>query len=198
METKELIIETAFLAFIENGYDRVSLNSIIKSTGLTKGAFYHYFSSKAELMQEIMDQYFYKHISQTINKIDIEGQSFRDRLRTVYQNVLKVDVTLKCYPDKVIDRNDFLKLFQECMDINDELRLRSVQYQKNVVTAMTKAIEAGTKDGEIKPDLDPMAIGQLLNAAVRGTIITAAAMTKEESEKLLKTNIETIMTLIMI
>ena len=51
-ETKDKIILKALQYFAENDYQTVSLNSIAKGIGITKGGIYHYFSSKDELFYE--------------------------------------------------------------------------------------------------------------------------------------------------
>lgn len=50
-------IDTAVRLFIENGYDRTSIASIIEAVGVTKGAFYHYFKSKEEILDAVTDEY---------------------------------------------------------------------------------------------------------------------------------------------
>jgi AcrR family transcriptional regulator len=47
--TRLRILEAAAAAFAEHGYDGVSLNQVIRESGLTKGAFYHHFPSRDEL-----------------------------------------------------------------------------------------------------------------------------------------------------
>lgn len=47
--TRLQILEAAAAAFAEHGYDGVSLNEVIRRSGLTKGAFYHHFASRDEL-----------------------------------------------------------------------------------------------------------------------------------------------------
>jgi len=37
------------------GYEKFSVNKVIASTGMTKGAFFHYFKSKKELIEEIVN-----------------------------------------------------------------------------------------------------------------------------------------------
>lgn len=56
-ETRELILETAYKMFLANNYESVTINSIIKTTGFTKGAIYHYFSSKEELFKAVVDEF---------------------------------------------------------------------------------------------------------------------------------------------
>ena len=59
-ETKDKIILKALQYFAENDYQSVSLNSIAKGIGITKGGIYHYFSSKDELFMECISTVFEK------------------------------------------------------------------------------------------------------------------------------------------
>jgi AcrR family transcriptional regulator len=51
---KKKVIETAHLFFSEKGYDKTSVNDIINKLGISKGAFYHYFNSKDEVLDGII------------------------------------------------------------------------------------------------------------------------------------------------
>ncbi|HYK73917.1 MAG TPA: TetR/AcrR family transcriptional regulator [Pseudoneobacillus sp.] len=50
--TKRRIFETSLSLFMEHGYENVSIDTIVKSIGLTKGAFYHHFVSKDAILVE--------------------------------------------------------------------------------------------------------------------------------------------------
>src|SRR5579872_3381865 len=45
------ILRHAMTLFFENGYESTTMNDILASVGLSKGAFYHHFASKEELLQ---------------------------------------------------------------------------------------------------------------------------------------------------
>lgn len=49
MERKDKLFEVALDEFIEKGYDKASLNNILKKAGISKGSFYYHFSNKQEL-----------------------------------------------------------------------------------------------------------------------------------------------------
>jgi len=57
METKEKILQVAFNLFLERGYKEVSLKDISDLVGLTKGAFYHHFTSKEDMFRQIVENY---------------------------------------------------------------------------------------------------------------------------------------------
>jgi AcrR family transcriptional regulator len=47
------LIDCAQTMFLSRGYERTTINDVIVATGLSKGAFYHYFRSKEELLEAI-------------------------------------------------------------------------------------------------------------------------------------------------
>lgn len=55
---KDEIALAAFPLFLSQGYDRVSLNDLLKATGLSKGGLYHYFESKEDLFQYTVELIF--------------------------------------------------------------------------------------------------------------------------------------------
>ena len=54
--TRTLLIDAAAQLFSSQGYDRTSVESIIAHAGVSKGAFYHHFSSKDELLDAVTSQ----------------------------------------------------------------------------------------------------------------------------------------------
>ena len=55
-ERRTEIIETAERLFLEHGYEETPVELIIKEIGIAKGTFYHYFRSKEELLDVLVDQ----------------------------------------------------------------------------------------------------------------------------------------------
>jgi len=50
------IVESARRVFSRNGFERVSVDSIMADAGLTRGAFYTYFESKSDLSWSSRDR----------------------------------------------------------------------------------------------------------------------------------------------
>ena len=57
-DSKGQILKTSLLLFLQKGFKEVTMKEIVKSSGFSKGAFYHYFSSKEEVFKEVIDVYF--------------------------------------------------------------------------------------------------------------------------------------------
>ena len=58
MNTKEKILQDAYIVFINNGFHNTSMQQLVEASKLSKGAFYHYFKSKNELYKQVVNQYF--------------------------------------------------------------------------------------------------------------------------------------------
>lgn len=51
------ILDASERLFYKKGYGNCTINDILKSIGIAKGTFYHYFDSKEEVLDEIIDRY---------------------------------------------------------------------------------------------------------------------------------------------
>jgi AcrR family transcriptional regulator len=58
IETRARVLHAAAVLFDEKGYEATTLNDIVKGSGMTKGAVYHHFSSKAAIAVEIVRHLF--------------------------------------------------------------------------------------------------------------------------------------------
>lgn len=56
MSTRDIIIEKAYYFFSMKGYKSTSIKDIIESVGVAKGTFYHYFNSKSELLDIVVEE----------------------------------------------------------------------------------------------------------------------------------------------
>ena len=54
-ERKNELLETSKKLFFSKGYEHTSVHDIIDAVGIAKGTFYHYFKSKEDLLNEILD-----------------------------------------------------------------------------------------------------------------------------------------------
>ena len=58
MNTKDKILLEAYKLFINNGYYNTSMQQLVNSTGLTKGAFYYFFKNKKDIYEQVIEKYF--------------------------------------------------------------------------------------------------------------------------------------------
>ncbi len=55
-DKKQKILNDAMILLAEIGFEKFSINKVIASSGLTKGAFFHYYKSKKELLDGVINE----------------------------------------------------------------------------------------------------------------------------------------------
>ncbi|KAB7898849.1 TetR family transcriptional regulator [Rouxiella sp. S1S-2] len=68
------------------GFTSVGLNELLQTAGVPKGSFYHYFKSKEQYGQALLEDYFHNYVSELeliFSNLAISG---RDRLMCYWQN----------------------------------------------------------------------------------------------------------------
>lgn len=105
---KQKVLNIAHQLFIEKGYQATSIQDILESSGISKGTFYNYFSSKSELLMALFKSIF-KKLEQERNELLI-GQDPSDIEVFIKQVELHMNTNR---------RNKLLSLFQEVLVLND-------------------------------------------------------------------------------
>ena len=82
-ETKRKLTKTALDLFQVFGYDIVTIDDICKRAGLTKGAFYHNFKSKEDLVVLSFNQLLDEHIGRVF-VLDEKAALIESVLRPLY------------------------------------------------------------------------------------------------------------------
>ncbi len=113
---RKKVINCGLIEFSKQGYDRSSLNSILKSSGVSKGFFYHYFKDKHEFY-EFLFQFGIHYVVKKLNDEQVlKEQDYIKRLQV--QATHKIVLALE-YPGLFT----FLGAYYKTMDPKDYLDL---------------------------------------------------------------------------
>ena len=66
--------------FLHGGYEKTSLNDIVDAAGLSKGAFFHYYKSKNEMVLDVIRHYAEGQLFAPLDKHLTAGNSVKDAL----------------------------------------------------------------------------------------------------------------------
>ena len=159
------------MGFLEEGFEKVSLNELIKRTGLTKGAFYYHFKSKEELLREIMHKYFHAYINDDINRFkSFQGNVF-DKIELVLDFITDIKQRINSLSTLQIEAKAFFVLYQDGLKRDKKLREHHLISQGKILTYIASLIEEGQNEGSIRQDISAEAIAKLLNSCIRGSMI---------------------------
>lgn len=93
-ELKERIKDVAFRAFMEKGFKAVTMEQISKELGISKKTLYNYFSSKEELAEEFLRDFF-KKLRENSDRAAMQEEDPQKRLwiklQTVKEEYLKIN-----------------------------------------------------------------------------------------------------------
>lgn len=81
---RQELIGIALKQFLENGYEKTSVRSILKEADGEIGMFYHYFKSKNEIYEAALENYNEKYIAKLTEIINSTGLSFQEKLNQLF------------------------------------------------------------------------------------------------------------------
>ncbi len=96
MKTKDNILTQSFQLFLNEGYKEVSVQNIVNHCGISKGAFYHHFTSKDDLYAQVLDRFFFNYFNESEfdygNEVRFKDKLslFVDHLITPYEELLEL------------------------------------------------------------------------------------------------------------
>lgn len=155
-ETVNLILDVSFRLFMEKGYEHTSIQDIIDHLGgLSKGAIYHHFKSKEDILEAVTDRMTaesYRLLASIRDWSDLNG---REKLQMIFRESL--------------NRSDLDEISSAAPDLCHNIRLlfSTVRDAVNKVAPdyILPVIEQGIADGSIQTDY-PDEVAELIILAV--------------------------------
>ena len=151
---KERIIETAIHFFTEKGYSATTIDEIRHELGISKGAFYHHFRGKQDLLDSVIEIITRRSLEDSIEALSAPGLTPRERLvafftggrhwRMKHMKLLVETVGLLYRPENAL-------LFMKAFDRNVSLTR----------PFMVKVLREAMKDGVVSIE-DPEVTAELL------------------------------------
>jgi TetR/AcrR family acrAB operon transcriptional repressor len=162
-ETREQVLDAAEQVFRERGVGHASLAEVADAAGVTRGAIYHHFASKAELFEAMLAR-----AEMPLDAaFDTPQVPVADPLATVREIAIKALLHLTS-SDRV--RNIFEVAFLRC-EYTDELapvEQRHLQERSHCLGFSGSLLEQAVERGQLPPDTDTRLASHLLYALIGG------------------------------
>lgn len=137
--TKSRIIKAAWTLFYKNGYEKTTVEDILKLSKTSKGTFYHYFKGKDALLATLSDLFDQKY-EEILPTLD-QSLSAKDKL-------LLLNHELFYMIEESIDINLLASLFSSQLITKDNRSLLDAdRYYFQIVT---EVVNSGIQSGEFK------------------------------------------------
>ncbi len=147
--TKEHIMKTALKLFLQKSFKEVTMKEIVQKTGLSKGAFYHYFPSKQDLFSEIINTYYLKMAAVEYERFD--RKSFYGFYHDYVEYIMNEFMALKKLLEDTNDEDDinYLTIAFDAIHIIPDFNLKVEELHVLELTAWAEAVARGRASGEL-------------------------------------------------
>lgn len=170
---RELIIQNAMRQFLAEGYERLSIRELIEPLGISKGGFYHHFSSKEALFEAVVEGVFAEWTHATEAATAQSNRTVESRLRELFLSPL--------------DRSGvYYGLLYEGARMLGTARVRLHAVVDELLDRVERLIGEGQSRGEVRDFLDRKTWAFQIAATVEGGFLLASlgGMTDLESHLL--------------
>lgn len=143
-DTKEKILETAFVLLVKNGYNGVSIGDITKALEITRSLPYRYFPSKRDLLFEACKLYYYERFFP--ERFDAEKASLKELLEVISQNMERIILGLSRSLGRELSVFDYNVMYFDAL--RNEPRFK--RYMRSKMLELRAIAENAVKNSEIK------------------------------------------------
>lgn len=174
-DTKTKILDNAQSIVLDKGFGGTTVDAIIEEAGVSKGAFFHHFSSKSELGQLLVERYAKtdaEHLESNLDKA--EGLS-EDPLQQLL-------IFIKLYEQEM---ENLQEPFPGCLyasylhqsglfgdDINELIRESMLKWRQKVLNKLTEVVDIYPPQAEV--DLDSLA--DMLMVTFEGAFVLSQSL----------------------
>lgn len=163
--TRQRILLAAFNEIHLRGYQAASIQSIINQAGVTKGALYHHFRSKHDVVVSLIDEVYARYVEETfvqpLEDSDDPISALVGIMHSIRDGMSDESVALGCPLDN---------LAQEMTPIDETIRRKVERLYQYKLDKMVAAFRRGQATGRVKKDISAESISLLVMATLQGSI----------------------------
>ncbi|AFJ57998.1 transcriptional regulator, TetR family [Pseudomonas fluorescens A506] len=143
LDMRQHIIDVAKTLMTHKGYTAVGLMEVLTTAGVPKGSFYHYFRSKEEFGQALLEEYFQEYIGRVDIVMAAQGTG-AERLIGYLSYWAKTQAF-----DHPEEKCLVVKLGAEVCDLSEDMRSVLEAGTALIIQRITRCVEQGMADGSI-------------------------------------------------
>ena len=162
--TRRKIIDSAIGVFAEVGYAAAGWNTIIERTGMTKGALYHHFDSKESLAAAIIEE--------GADAVLTAGGAVCGSSSPGLENMIHGTFALV----HVLSSDTNARAAEQLTAALSGFNKAAGQFCEGLVALMAAQARRAGAEGDLRADVDPVAVSESLIGAVFGTRLVSNAM----------------------
>ncbi len=158
-QTRQHILDTGFELVLRKGFVGVGLQEILKTSGVPKGSFYHYFASKEVFGCELLQHYISNYGQRLSVLWNQPERSAREQLLSYFQAWIQDPEQ----PDTGWAESCLIvKLAAEVSDLSEDMRQIMNQGVQVILARLSELLQRGVDEASMQLCSNPAATAQVL------------------------------------
>jgi TetR/AcrR family transcriptional repressor of nem operon len=168
-DTRAHILATGRRLTAQQGYSGVGLNELLKTSGVPKGSFYHYFASKEAYGCAVLEEFVHDYKDRLAATLDSPTLNARDRLLAYFEGWHQNQISPN--PE---DRCLVVKLSAEVADLSKDMSQILHKGVDAIVARLAGTLDDGIADGSIEPIDDTTGLAKTMYYQWLGASLVAS------------------------
>ena len=169
-DTRSVLLEAGSKVMLSKGYTNTGIQEIVSTAGVPKGSFYHYFESKEAFALAIIEKFDQAQRETLRYSLQDRDVSPMQRLTNYFARAISHMQTAPCRGGCLIGN-----LSQEMSGQREQLRQRLAVALDGWKSEYADCIREGQEKGEIRRDLCPLALAEIVLSGWEGAVLRSKA-----------------------
>lgn len=169
-ETRAKLLETAIGLIWQSNYCSVGVNEICKQAGVTKGAFYHHFETKADLFIAA-SRHYWDGMKQEMDAIYSPSFTPLEQLENLIQLIIQKQVNECSANDLEVAGCPFFTSGGQAGVAEEKIRLAAREMEEHMQRYSVSLVRNLKADGLLKGNSDVDQVARFLHHYVQGLLI---------------------------
>ncbi|MCK4765481.1 MAG: TetR/AcrR family transcriptional regulator [Candidatus Aminicenantes bacterium] len=168
-------LDTAQQLFFQKGYAKTSVNDIIKQMDVAKGTFYHYFKSKIDLLDRLVERFTRKAVLAAKELVHRENLNAVEKLNSFFAAIR----------DLKVENKELMIMLMKVMYTDENLIFRHKMFKRNIealAPEFAKIIRQGVEEGCFDP-VDDRETAEMIFTMAMNVNETVVALMLEMEKK---------------
>ncbi len=154
-DTKEKILESAFVLFLKKNYSGVSMSDLQRHTKLSRGAIYHHFKSKEEIQCQVIDLYFFPALkTMSISNVSDFQEPLKEAIQLTIDKRVSFMNRLQKINSEQLDDFHFFKLAFQADEFYPNFKEKIYKLKQKEEQIWKQILTLAIKKKEIKKEIN--------------------------------------------
>ncbi|WP_236703194.1 TetR/AcrR family transcriptional regulator [Paenibacillus xylanivorans] len=161
-------VEVAAQLFLRQGYSYVSMDEVVRASGVSKSNIYYHFKNKEELLQAVVQYWIAQYESELYLLLSQREREVTERIYS-FIALLSAGMEGRDYKGSC----PFITLYMQTPASAPEVKESIARFFRELQPMMEKLLQQGLDRGEFRKGIEPGPAAALFIAALEGSLVLA-------------------------